>query len=73
MADNHPYYQALALVLRIDERLERGIHYRTRTGQLITTLDQAVTAILTNNFPDSGDTNGKTQTTTRHRSDLSAG
>lgn len=67
------YLAALALVQRIDATLERGGHYRAADGQIITTLDQAINAILNNNFPAlTGDTNGKHQNTPRHRPDLPA-
>lgn len=42
-----PYLTALELVARIDEDLTRGVrHYRTTAGELLTTLDQVVVAIL---------------------------
>ena len=41
------YSVALDVVERIDALLERRAqHYRTKSGQLLTTLDQVVTAIL---------------------------
>ena len=41
------YYAALKLVARIDEDLTRGVrHYRNKAGELLTTLDQVVHAIL---------------------------
>ncbi len=41
------YNAALKLVAKIDEDLTRGIrHYRTKTGVLLTTLDEVVRAIL---------------------------
>ena len=45
------YLAALLLILLIDDALERGRHFRATDGRLITTLDQAVTAILNNTFP----------------------
>ncbi len=45
------YSAALELVARIDENLTRGIcHYRTKAGQLLTTLDEVVRAILDDNL-----------------------
>jgi hypothetical protein len=45
------YYAALRLVDRIDEDLTKGIrHYRNRAGELLTTLDQVVNAILTDDL-----------------------
>lgn len=45
------YQAALKLVARIDEDLTRGIrHYRTRAGELLTTLDEVVRAILGNDL-----------------------
>ena len=45
------YAAALELVARIDDELTRGIrHYRTKTGQLLTTLDEVINAILTDNL-----------------------
>jgi hypothetical protein len=42
------YYAALELVARIDDELTRGIrHYRTISGQLLTTLDEVIHALLT--------------------------
>lgn len=41
------YYAALELVARIDEELTLGIkHYRSKSGRLLTTLDEVVNAIL---------------------------
>lgn len=74
----NPYLAALELVQRIDTHLEQGGHYRACDGSVITTLDQAVNAILTNNFPPltaqplTGDTHGKNQNTRRRRPDLPA-
>jgi hypothetical protein len=45
------YQAALELVAQIDEDLTRGTrHYRTRSGQLLTTLDEVVHAILADNL-----------------------
>ena len=45
------YNAALKLVAQIDEDLTKGIrHYRTKNGQLLTTLDQVVNAILADNL-----------------------
>ena len=45
------YNAALKLVAQIDEDLTKGIrHYRTKNGQLLTTLDQVVNAILEDNL-----------------------
>jgi hypothetical protein len=45
------YQAALKLVAQIDEDLTKGIrHYRTKSGQLLTTLDQVITAILEDNL-----------------------
>ncbi len=45
------YYAALKLVDRIDEDLTKGIrHYRNKAGELLTTLDQVVNAILEDNL-----------------------
>jgi len=45
------YNAALKLVAQIDEDLTKGIrHYRTRSGQLLTTLDQVINAILEDNL-----------------------
>jgi hypothetical protein len=45
------YYAALELVAHIDEALTRGTrHYRNRAGELLTTLDEVVGAILSNNL-----------------------
>lgn len=45
------YEAALELVARIDEHLTRGTrHYRTKSGELLRTLDQVVNAILTDNL-----------------------
>lgn len=42
------YYAALELVARIDDELTRGVrHYRTTSGQLLTTLDEVINAMLT--------------------------
>ena len=49
------YTCALDLVRQLDAYLEAGYHLRTTTGRLITTLDQAVNAILANQFPTSND------------------
>lgn len=53
------YHAALELVARIDEDLTRGVrHYRTGAGLLLTTLDEAVRAIIDNNLlaPDEEET-----------------
>lgn len=43
------YQAALKLVARIDEDLRRGVrHYRNRAGELLTTLDEVVRAVLRN-------------------------
>lgn len=45
------YRASLELVARIDENLTRGVkHYRTRTGLLLTTLDEVVRAIVAGNL-----------------------
>ena len=45
------YWAALELVQYIDESLTKGTqHYRTRSGQLLRTLDEVVNAILTDNL-----------------------
>lgn len=44
------YQAALKLVDRIDYNLRRGIHYRTSDGALLTTLDEVIRAILTNDL-----------------------
>jgi hypothetical protein len=45
--DNERYIAALALVIEIDATLARGWqHYRNKAGELLTTLDQVVLAIL---------------------------
>ena len=45
------YYAALELVAQIDEALTRGTrHYRNKAGELLTTLDQVVYAILNNDL-----------------------
>ena len=45
------YYAALKLVARIDEDLSRGVrHFRNKAGILLTTLDQVVNAILTDDL-----------------------
>ena len=45
------YYAALKLVARIDDDLTKGIrHYRNQAGELLTTLDQVVHAILTDDL-----------------------
>jgi len=45
------YNAALNLVAQIDEDLTRGTrHYRTKNGELLTTLDQVVNAILADNL-----------------------
>lgn len=41
------YMAALHLVQRVDEDLRRGVrHYRDRAGQLLTSLDEVVRAML---------------------------
>jgi hypothetical protein len=43
------YYAALELVAQIDEALTKGTrHYRNKAGDLLTTLDEVVRAILAN-------------------------
>lgn len=45
------YGVAMEVVLRIDAHLQNGTqHYRTKAGQLLTTLDQVVAAILANDL-----------------------
>jgi hypothetical protein len=45
------YHAALKLVARIDDDLTRGTrHYRTKAGMLLTTLDEVVRAILTDDL-----------------------
>ena len=45
------YLAALHLVQRIDEDLRRGVrHYRDRAGQLLTSLDEVVRAMLDDNL-----------------------
>lgn len=45
------YYAALELVAHIDEALTRGTrHYRNKAGELLTTLDEVVRAILENDL-----------------------
>jgi len=45
------YNAALKLIAQIDEDLTKGIrHYRAKNGQLLTTLDQVVNAILEDNL-----------------------
>lgn len=45
------YYAALELVAYIDEALAKGTrHYRNKAGELLTTLDEVVHAILNNNL-----------------------
>lgn len=45
------YYAALELVANIDEALTRGTrHYRNKAGQLLTTLDEVIHAILNNDL-----------------------
>ncbi|MDM8519294.1 hypothetical protein QUF64_04550 [Anaerolineales bacterium HSG6] len=45
------YYAALELVAIIDENLRRGVfHYRNRAGRLLSTLDEVINAILTDNL-----------------------
>jgi len=45
------YMAALELVQYIDDSLTLGTrHYRTKSGQLLRTLDEVVHAILTNNM-----------------------
>lgn len=47
------FLSALELVSRIDEDLTRGVkHYRTKTGELLTTLDLVVVAILSDNLAE---------------------
>lgn len=45
------YVAALHLVQRVDEDLRRGVrHYRDRAGQLLTSLDEVVRAMLDDNL-----------------------
>ncbi len=45
------YYAALKLVARIDDDLAKGTrHYRTKAGVLLTTLDEVVRAILSDDL-----------------------
>lgn len=45
------YYAALQLVAEIDEALTRGTHhYRNKAGELLTTLDEVIHAILANDL-----------------------
>lgn len=45
------YYAALELVANIDEALTRGTrHYRNKAGDLLTTLDEVIHAILDNDL-----------------------
>ena len=45
------YYAALELVAQIDEALTKGTrHYRNKAGNLLTTLDEVVRAILANDL-----------------------
>lgn len=49
--EERTYHLALELVAIIDEDLSRGTrHYRTKTGQLLTTLDQVIRAALDRNL-----------------------
>jgi len=49
--ETEKYWAALALVEHIDETLTAGTqHYRTKTGQLLRTLDEVVNAILADNL-----------------------
>lgn len=49
--DDETWGAARELVARIDEDLTRGIrHYYTKSGKLLTTLDEVVQAILDNNL-----------------------
>jgi hypothetical protein len=48
---NAAYKSALLLVARIDEDLTRGVrHYRTKAGQLLTTLDEVIRAVVANDL-----------------------
>ena len=51
-AEREAAYQAsLALVARIDDDLRRGVrHYRDRAGGLLTTLDEVMRAILSDDL-----------------------
>lgn len=42
------YLAALALVVWIEERLERQIHFRDSAGRCLTSLDEVIRAILEN-------------------------
>jgi hypothetical protein len=44
------YYSALMLVQNIAERLERGYHYRTKDGRLLTELDEVLLALTEDNL-----------------------
>lgn len=45
------YYTALELVAHIDEALTKGTrHYRNKAGELLSTLDEVVHAILNNDL-----------------------
>jgi len=45
------YYAALELVAEIDEGLTRGTrHYRNKAGVLLTSLDEVINAILTDDL-----------------------
>jgi hypothetical protein len=45
------YYAAVELVAYIDEALAKGTrHYRNKAGELLTTLDEVVHAILNNDL-----------------------
>jgi len=45
------YYAALELVAEIDEGLTRGTrHYRNKAGALLTSLDQVINALLTDDL-----------------------
>ena len=45
------YYAALELVAEIDEALTRGtFHYRNKAGELLTTLDEVIHALLANDL-----------------------
>lgn len=51
---DHPdaaYWAAWALLTTLDQKLTSGQHLRTADGQVITTLDQLVNAILENRWP----------------------
>jgi len=43
---NVRYIKALQLVERIDARLEAGYHYRDARGQVLTTLEEVIRALL---------------------------